>query len=56
MTTKNRHWFGELVMETNGSVKWENTSSKDLVREWPIKDNKNKPGVIEIAEMPKKRC
>ena len=51
---ENRHWFGELVMETNGSVKWENTSSKDLVREWPIKDNKNKPGVIEIAEMPKK--
>jgi hypothetical protein len=49
-----RHWFGELVLAGNGSIKWKNTSSQDLVREWPIKDNKSKPGVIEIAEMPKR--
>lgn len=51
---ENRHWFGELVLTKDGKVKWKNTSSKDLVREWPIKDNKNKPGVIEIFEMPKR--
>lgn len=51
---ENRHWYGELVLATNGSVKWKNTSPAKLVREWPIKDNKNKPGVIEIFEMPKR--
>jgi len=49
-----RHWFGEIVLDGAGKVKWKNTNSRQLIREWPIKDNKNKPGVIEIAEMPKK--
>ena len=51
---ENRHWFGEFIMPTNGKVKWENTSPRQLVREWPIKDNKNKLGVVEVFEMPKK--
>ena len=52
----NKHWFGELILDGKGKVKWKNTESANLVKEWPIKDNKNKPGVIEIAEMPKKEA
>ena len=49
----NKHWFGEIILDGKGKVKWKNKESGNVVREWPIKDNKNKPGVIEIAEMPK---
>lgn len=50
---ENAHWFGELVW-VEGKLEWHNTSSAELVREFPVKDNKNKPGVIEIFEMPKR--
>jgi hypothetical protein len=49
---ENAHYFGELVW-IEGKLKWEHLSSGNLVREWPIRSNKDKPGVIEIFEMPK---
>jgi len=51
---QNTHWFVELVWDTNGQLKLEHSSPQKLVREWPIKDNKDKPGTVEIFEMPKK--
>jgi len=48
------HYFGDLVWQTDGTLKWEQSSSRDLVREFPVKNNKNKPGVIELFEQPKR--
>jgi len=50
----NAHYFGEFFWNTEGELKFEITSDAQLVREFPIKDNKNKPGVVEIIVMPKK--
>lgn len=50
----NAHYFGELVWKTDGKLEFEITDDTQLVTEFPIKDNKNKPGVIEIFVMPKK--
>jgi len=46
-------WFGELVTGSEGKIVWKNKEASGLLREWPIKDNKNKPGLIQIFEMPK---
>ena len=46
-------WFGELVTGAEGKITWKNKEASGLLREWPIKDNKNKPGLIQIFEMPK---
>jgi len=51
---QNAHWYGELVFKSDGTLKWTNTNATQVVREFPIKNNKDKPGVIEIFEMPKK--
>ena len=52
---ENIHWFGNLVLEgSDKKVEWRNTSPSQLVRKWPIIDNKGMPGVIEIFEKPKK--
>jgi len=52
---ENKHWFGDLGLgKNNMQVVWKNKDKNGLVREWPIKDNKNKPGMIEVFEMPKK--
>lgn len=51
---ENAHYFGNLTWQSDGTLRWEQTSSRDLVREFPVKNNKNKPGVIEIFEQPKK--
>lgn len=50
----NAHYFGELVPSSEGSIKFEITDSHNLITEFPIKDNKNKPGIVEIVVMPKK--
>jgi len=48
------HYYGELATDSEGKIKWVNGTSSNCVREFPILDNKNKPGTIEIFEMPKK--
>lgn len=50
----NAHYFGEFVWTTDGELKFEITDDSQLVKEFPIKNNKNKPGVVEIIVMPKK--
>lgn len=51
---KDIHYYGELVENAEGELKWMNGPASNCVREFPILDNKNKPGTIEIFEMPKK--
>tara|TARA_R110002153_G_scaffold6071_1_gene27818 strand:+ start:11577 stop:13919 length:2343 start_codon:yes stop_codon:yes gene_type:complete len=48
------HWHGELVWDDKGKLKWVAGESAALERTWPITSNKNRPGTIEIYEMPKK--
>jgi hypothetical protein len=50
---ENSHWFVDLVWDSKGDLIIENLDAQGLVNEFPIKDNKNKPGVIEIFQMPK---
>ena len=49
------HWHGELVWQSDGTLKFEYGDVGKLIKEFPVKDNKDKPGVIEIFEMPKKK-
>lgn len=51
---ENSHYHGELVWDSDGQLQWKTTSANKLERQYPIKDNKDRPGVIEIIEMPKK--
>ena len=52
---ENVHYYGELVWNSEGVLKWKQADNgNDVVREWPIKNNKGKPGTIEIREMPKR--
>ena len=51
---ENTHYHGELVWDTEGKLKWETKNSNTLERQYPIDNNKDRPGVIEIIEMPKK--
>tara|TARA_R110000744_G_scaffold87840_2_gene171410 strand:- start:11120 stop:13465 length:2346 start_codon:yes stop_codon:yes gene_type:complete len=56
----NPHRFGdlnyhvELDFDSQGEIQITNVASNALEIDWPIKDNKNRPGVIEIFEMPKR--
>jgi hypothetical protein len=51
---ENAAYYGELVFDSKGELSWKSKDQKDLVSEWPIKNNKDKPGVIQIWEMPKR--
>ena len=52
---ENTHYYGELTWTSEGKLKWEHAdNSGEVVTEWPIKNNKNKPGIIQIREMPKR--
>jgi hypothetical protein len=53
-TFENAHYHGELVWGTEGELQWETHSANKLERQYPIENNKDRPGVIEIIEMPKK--
>jgi hypothetical protein len=46
------HWVGNLTITSTGELKWVNNADLVPIREFPIKDNKNKEGAIEIYEMP----
>lgn len=53
---ENAHYFGELVWNNKGELQWEDGNPNQLVKDFPITDNKNKPGTIEIFEMPQKNA
>ena len=48
------HYYGTLHINLEGNVEWKiSESAKDkVIREFPITDNKNKEGAIEIFQMP----
>lgn len=51
---EDKHWIGELIFTKDGSLKFEPKEASQVVRDYPVLDNKNKPGTIEIFEMPKR--
>lgn len=51
---ENTHYHGELIWNNDGILEWQQTSANKLERKYPIDNNKGRPGVIEIIEMPKK--
>jgi hypothetical protein len=49
------HWVGRLAFDgTTGEVKWKLEADLVPQRDYPLKDNKNKEGALEIFEMPYK--
>lgn len=51
---ENAHYYVDLVWNTAGELEIKHMNANALEKDWPIKDNKNRPGVIEIYEMPKR--
>lgn len=49
---ENAHYHVELVWDTEGKIKMEYLNSNLLERDYPIKDNKNREGVICLFELP----
>lgn len=47
-----QHYLGELSIEPSGVVTWRNSPTAAPIHEFPIKDNKNKQGAIEIFKQP----
>jgi hypothetical protein len=48
------HWVGRLSLVSGGEVEWKIDPAININREYPISDNKNKEGGVEIFEMPYK--
>lgn len=46
------HYVGDLVINNEGTIKWQPNPMLRVVREFPIKDNLNKIGALEIFELP----
>ena len=46
------HWVGRLALTGTGSVEWKADPSIEIQRDYPIQNNKNKEGGLEIFEMP----
>ena len=51
---EDKHWTGELVFNSKGDLKFKPVETSHIVKDYPVLDNKNKPGCIEIFEMPKR--
>ena len=51
---QDKHWLGQLVFNNKGELKFKPDIDNKVIREYPILDNKNKPGCLEIFEMPKR--
>lgn len=51
---ENANFYVDLNWNTHGELEIEHVNANKLEKTWPVKDNKDKPGVIEIIEMPKK--
>lgn len=50
---RDKHWTGNLVLNTQGKVEFKPDEDSKTVRDYPILDNKGKEGLVEIFEMPK---
>lgn len=46
------HYVGELIINSNREVSWEPTPGIKILREFPITDNLNKEGGVEIFTQP----
>jgi len=46
------HYIGDLIINSEGLVKWQPNPELRVVREFPIRDNLNKIGALEIFELP----
>ncbi len=46
------HLVGSLVLNTSGSVEWSINTNDYPIHDFPLKDNKNKKGCIEIFQPP----
>lgn len=46
------HFTGELIIDKDGTVKLDPTIEKYPIRDFPLKDNKDKAGAIEIFQKP----
>lgn len=49
---ENTHYFGDLLFNSKGELEWHHGNKNEVVRKYPIDNNKDKPGTIEIFEMP----
>lgn len=50
------HYTGELTYGTDGELKWKNSFEKKPIHDFPIRDNINKEGAIEIFQHPIKNA
>jgi hypothetical protein len=48
------HWVGRLSLDGEGKVTWKLDDSNQPIRDFPLRDNTNKTGCLEIFEMPYK--
>ena len=46
------HYIGDLNIGANGDIAYKPNADATVIREFPIKDNKNKQGAIEIFHLP----
>ena len=50
---KNSNYYVELEFDSDGILQVKHVDNTFLEKDFPIKDNKDRPGVITISEMPK---
>jgi len=50
------NYYVDLQWDAQGELKLTHIDGNAVEKDWPIKDNKNRPGVIEIYEMPKRNA
>jgi len=50
----NKHWYGDLVFNSKGELRFSPKDMREVVHKYPILDNSIHPGVIEFFEMPKR--
>ena len=48
------HYVGRLMYDNNNGVEWKPDTNIRPIHKFPVKDNKNNQGALEIFEMPKK--
>ena len=48
------HYYGTLHISIDGEIQWKisEAAKEKVIKDYPIKDNKNKEGAIEIYQMP----
>lgn len=51
---KKQNYYGNLEFTIDGFLAWKNGNYSRAIEDYPLKDNKNKEGLITIFEMPKK--